>query len=116
MGYPDIGAGYYSRTLPYKDWYKLNCTIRVHSNNLEHLVWTIPCLFLSGIFFPRLTTGFGMIILLGREFYRYGYFTNDGPNSLIREIGAYSLNISELLIAFLVCGVAFRYKFGKFIS
>ena len=64
---------------------------------------------MSGIFFPRLTTGFGIIILFGRELYRYGYMTNEGPNSLIREIGAYALNISEILVAFLLCGVAFRY-------
>jgi hypothetical protein len=25
MGYPDMGSGYYSKQLPYKDWYEFNC-------------------------------------------------------------------------------------------
>ena len=25
MGYPDCGTGYYSKKLPYADWFKINC-------------------------------------------------------------------------------------------
>lgn len=25
MGYPDMGAGIYSRLLPYKEWFEFNC-------------------------------------------------------------------------------------------
>ena len=25
MGYPDMGAGYFARRLPYKDWFEFNC-------------------------------------------------------------------------------------------
>ena len=25
LGYPDMGAGYFSKRLPYKDWYEFNC-------------------------------------------------------------------------------------------
>jgi len=25
MGYPDTGAGFYSKKLAYKDWYTFNC-------------------------------------------------------------------------------------------
>ena len=42
--------------------------------------------------------------------------TNEFPNSSIKEISPYPLNISQLLVAFLFFGVAFRYLFGKFIS
>ena len=116
MGYPDMGAGIYSRALNYKDWFNFNCAVRVHYNSLEHLGWTLPLMLVNGLFFPKLTTTFGMIILVGREFYRYGYMTNDGPNSHIRELGAIPLNVAELLIASSLIFVFARYRVGPFLK
>ena len=42
MGYPDSGAGRYSRALGYEEWYKFNCAQRVHHNSIEHLNHGIP--------------------------------------------------------------------------
>jgi len=59
---------------------------------------------LSGVFYPRASLAFGSVILVGRELYRYGYMTNQGPNSSIREVGAFPLNIAELCICLLLTG------------
>jgi hypothetical protein len=55
MGYPDNGAGYYSKRIPYKDWSEFNCYQRVHGNSLEHLSWALPLMFVGGIFQPAFT-------------------------------------------------------------
>eukprot|EP00349_Pseudokeronopsis_sp_Brazil_P009045 CAMPEP_0202973006 /NCGR_PEP_ID=MMETSP1396-20130829/45108_1 /ASSEMBLY_ACC=CAM_ASM_000872 /TAXON_ID= /ORGANISM="Pseudokeronopsis sp., Strain Brazil" /LENGTH=88 /DNA_ID=CAMNT_0049704319 /DNA_START=97 /DNA_END=359 /DNA_ORIENTATION=+ len=88
MGYPDTGAGAYSRKLPYKDWFTFNCAYRIHMNSLEHLSYFLPLFFVSGLYFPRTVLSFGAVVLCGRELYRFGYMTPDGPNSHIRELGA----------------------------
>ena len=75
LGYPDMGAGTYSRLLYYKDWFAFNCAQRVHQNNVEHLAWTLPAFLVSVIFFPRLTVGLGFVVLCGRELYRAGYMS-----------------------------------------
>ena len=75
LGYPDMGAGTYSRLLSYKDWFAFNCAQRVHQNNVEHLAWTLPAFLVSVIFFPRLTVGLGFVVLCGRELYRAGYMS-----------------------------------------
>ena len=98
FGYPDMGAGRYAKHLPYKDWYRFNCAQRVHANSVEHLSWVIPMLLCSGFFFPRFATALGSVVLVGRELYRAGYMSPDGPNSHIREAGAIPLNIAEMLI------------------
>lgn len=76
----------------------------------------MPSFFISGLFFPLFTTYLGSIVLVGRELYRYGYTTNDGPNSDIREYGAYPLNISELLCIFAILLGFAKTRFGGFAS
>ena len=104
MGYPDMGAGVYARLLPYKEWYEFNCAQRVHANSVEHMAWVTPLGLMSAVFFPRVVTGLGAVVLIGRELYRFGYTSADGPNSKIREMGAIPLNVAELL---LVLGLGF---------
>lgn len=87
LGYPDMGAGTYARLLGYKDWFEFNCATRVHQNNVEHMAWTFPTFLMGGMFFPRATAALGVTVLGGRELYRYGYMTPEGPNSKIREYG-----------------------------
>uniref|UniRef100_A0A7S3FVC5 Uncharacterized protein n=1 Tax=Strombidium rassoulzadegani TaxID=1082188 RepID=A0A7S3FVC5_9SPIT len=116
LGYPDNGAGFYSRKLEYKDWFKFNCAQRVHLNNTEHLSWTAPLLIANGVFFPRITLTFASIVLVGRELYRVGYLSDDGPTSKIREVGAIPLNITELLLALSVFFLSIRYRTGPFFA
>ena len=65
------------------------------------MAWVLPLFLMNGLFFPKLTASLGCVVLIGRELYRYGYMTKHGPNSWIRELGAYPLNIAELLL--IVC-------------
>ena len=119
LGYPDMGAGTYSRILAtqnYKGWFDFNCAQRVHQNNIEHLVWTLPSFMMLGVFVPRITAGLGLVVIGGRELYRFGYMSPEGPTSKIREQGAYPLNISELLLASGVLFMFLRYQFGGFVS
>ena len=83
---------------------------------MEHLSWTMSLMLLNGIFFPKFTATMGCIVFVGRELYRYGYMSKDGPNSTIRELGAVPLNAAEFLI---IGGLLFtmsRYMFGPFIA
>ena len=41
-GLPDDGNGIYSKHLSYPDWFRLNVTRRIRSNNIEHIVFFIP--------------------------------------------------------------------------
>ena len=112
LGYPDMGAGVYSRMLSYKDWFEFNCAQRVHNNNIEHMTWGLPIFLINGFFFPRITLGLGGVVLGGRELYRIGYMSNEGPTSKIREYGAMPLNIAELFALLSVSFVFIRYQFG----
>ena len=76
----------------------------------------MPTFLISGFFFPRFTTSMGLVVLVGRELYRYGYTSKDGPNSNIREYGAYPLNIAELLCLFAVFLGFSKCRFGGFFS
>ena len=116
MGYPDCGAGLYSRKLGYKEWFIFNCAQRVHQNNTEHLSWTLPLFLANGLFFPRTTAFMAAIVLGGRELYRAGYMSPEGPTSKVREYGAYPLNITELLLTVSVLAIVTRYQFGGFVS
>ena len=71
---------------------------------------------MNGVFFPRFTAGLGAVVLVGRELYRIGYMSPEGPTSQIREYGAYPLNFSELLVVMSLSFVFLRYQFGGFIS
>ena len=90
-----MGNGPFSRALPYKDWFEFNNAIRVHGNTLEHAAWSIPMMFLSSLFYPRLTVGLGTVVLLGRGLYTYGYYT-ESAQSIIREVGAVPMNVAEI--------------------
>ena len=116
FGYPDMGAGRYSRKLPYADWFKFNCAQRIHMNSIEHLAWSIPVLLVGGMFLPKFCALMGATVLVGRELYRYGYMTEDGPNSWIREAGAIPLNVAELMLMLSIGFLAARYFCGPFFN
>ena len=63
-------------------------------------------MFVGGIFQPRFTASLGVVVICGRELYRWGYLSKDGPNSHIRELGAIPLNAAEI---FLILGFASIY-------
>ena len=98
MGYPDIGAGWFSKKLEYKEWYKLNNAQRIHNNSIEHMPAIMPLVLLGGIFRPRFTLALTSVVIAGRCLYTAGYMSNEGPNSKIREMGAIPLNVAEICL------------------
>ena len=101
-----MGAGKYSKLLPYGDWFRFNCAQRIHMNSIEHLSWSLPLLLVGGLFMPRVFGLMSATVIIGRELYRFGYMTNDGPNSRIREAGAIPLNAAEFVMMLAVSGLA----------
>lgn len=53
-------------------------------------------------------------MLVGRELYRYGYMTNEGPSSHIREAGAIPLNIAEIFMLLGIGALAWKYFLSRF--
>ena len=96
-GYPDMGNGYYSKNLTYKDWYEFNNRQRAHYNGIEHIVAVIPLALIGGIALPLVVFYSGLAYILGRVIYIIGY-VRGGPNS--RMIGALIKDVG--LVGFLV--------------
>ena len=115
-GYPDMGSGRYSRELSYGDWYRFNVAQWVHNNNVEHLAYSISGMMLLGLFYPWFATFLGGVVFVGRWFYYYGYII-EGPNSQIRHLGAYPLNIAEMLMILSLAGIAiWKRNLGPFLK
>ena len=62
------------------------------------MAWLLPLVLLLGVFRPRSTVVMAGIVVVGRELYSFGYNTREGPYSKVREMGAYPLNIAEILM------------------
>ena len=54
------------------------------------------------------------VVLVGREFYRFGYRSKHGPDSAIREAGAIPLNLAELSMIGVLSLVYLKYRVGPF--
>ena len=106
----------FARQLPYKDWYMQNIYQRIHGNSLEHLSWCLPLLFVQGVFMPRFSTLMATTMLIGREFYRFGYLDRDGPSSRVREVGAVALNAAGIFLIASSALVVLKRQTGGFFS
>ena len=73
LGYPDMGCGYYGKKLEYKDWYKFNCSQRIHLNYLEGIVLIMVATLISGIQHAHFTFGLQIAYIIGRALYSVGY-------------------------------------------
>ena len=76
----------------------------------------LPLLLIGGVFTPRFSAAMGATVIIGRELYRYGYMTNEGPNSHIREAGAIPLNAAEVFMILGIGALAVKYFFGPFLG
>ena len=95
LGYPDMGNGYFSSKLSYKNWFEFNSAKRAHENFVEQLGFIIPNILIGGLIFPKTAIGFGLTYFMARVAYAIGYTSIGGPNN--REFGAYILNITCIL-------------------
>merc|ERR1719153_1216199 len=59
-----------------------NCYQRAHQNTLENIPLFLAILLISGLNFPKLAAGAGLVWLIGRVIYSYGYYTGEPKNRL----------------------------------
>ena len=71
---------------------------------------------LQGAFMPRFATAMGSVMLVGREFYRFGYHDKDGASSKVREFGAVPLNAAGFFLIGSMTLLATKRRTGKFFS
>lgn len=71
-----------------------NCIQRAHQNTLENHPNLIYLLLFSGLEFPKLSAGAGVVYMLGRIFYAKGYYTGDPKN---RRYGGFG-HLAELFL------------------
>ena len=76
LGYPDCGSGWYSRDLPYEEWFKLNCGQRCQINFLEQLPIVLVSCLVSGISYPKWTFGLCVVYCIARMMYNIGYMSH----------------------------------------
>lgn len=67
--------------------YKFNCAQRAHGNLLENMPQTIATLLFSGLFYPQAAPILGLIWVVSRALYAYGYITSNKPSGKGRAIG-----------------------------
>ena len=78
LGYPDTGNGWYSRKLPYHEWFKFNNAMRCQINFLEHLTFAILCPILISFTKPTAALLVAIGIFVGRVIFTLSY-SSGGP-------------------------------------
>ncbi len=73
FGYPDMGCGYYSSKLSYKQWYEFNIAQRIHQNFLESIIIVVLLLLVAGLKHPATCVYIGGAYSLGRLVQAIGY-------------------------------------------
>jgi uncharacterized membrane protein YecN with MAPEG domain len=90
IGFPDMGSGYYSKKLAYKDWFRFNNAQRVHYNFLEALPMILILLFIAGLKQPLAALIIGCVYFVARLLYLISYVKS--PN--LRVIGVIPMSLS----------------------
>ena len=72
-GYPDMGTGYYSQKLSYKDWMEINLIQRAHYNFLESIFIVVPQVLMAGLTLPTTAITLAWIHFVGRIIYTFFY-------------------------------------------
>lgn len=94
-----MGSGRYTALLEYKDWYTFNCAQRAHQNYVEQAASIVILILLLGLYAPVVAAQAGLVYIIGREIYSYGY-RSGGPAG--RLVGAIMLDLA-LVFAFFAC-------------
>ncbi len=92
LGYPDMGSGRYSKDLTYSEWFIFNNWQRCHYNFLEQLTPILIWILISCLYNPLSSGILGLIYLLGRILYTFGYMSTSNK----RIYGAIIMDLSLL--------------------
>ena len=95
-GFPDCGDGRYAQKLPYADWLKFNCAMRVHQNFVEQLPMVITFICFSGLFLPKITMYVAFLFAGARLVYAIMYIQR---GSDARKLGAIVGSLPLYLLA-----------------
>ena len=85
-GYPDMGHGRYSDTLPYRDWWAFSNAQRVHGNLLEALPTMLTLQLCAGVYFPQAAAALAVPWLVSRHVWGLNYITH-GSEGRFRSVG-----------------------------
>ena len=80
LGYPDTGNGFYSKKLPYSDWFKMNNAQRCQINFLEHMTYASLLPVFVYFTYPRAALVIAIMIFFGRLIFTMSYSTG-GPSA-----------------------------------
>ena len=105
-GLPDAGCGYYARKLPYIDWLRFNNAMRAHINTLEMLPMAIGCVAVTGLKYPWIGFGEGVLILIGRIAYLIGYHKSADKRAIGSVIAELGIAVSGIT-AIVACGMLY---------
>lgn len=107
-GYPDAGQGRYSDKLSDEDWIQFNSYQRAHANYIEGAVTVIVALLISGLTFPRSAALAGLMYIIGRQVYNFGYWFSGpggrGSGAAILDIALVYLGITSIYSAYSIGG------------
>ena len=70
-----------------KEAYRFNCAQRAHGNLLENMPVAIAALLFAGLFYPLASPLLGLVWVVSRVIYAYGYVTSDKPEGRGRSYG-----------------------------
>ena len=73
FGYPDMGNGWYSQKLTYKQWFEFNLAQRVHYNFIENCIIIVFLILIAGIRHTSYSVIAGGCFSFGRILYSIGY-------------------------------------------
>merc|ERR1711862_112695 len=90
-GYPDVGSGFFSKQLPYSQWYDFNNAQRIQINFLERITFLVLAFTICATYFIKTAFVFMCCYCLARTLFSVGYAIK-GPDG--RFVGA----MMELLI------------------
>ncbi|CDW87877.1 mapeg family protein [Stylonychia lemnae] len=97
LGYPDTGNGWYSKKLPYKQWYEMNVAQRMHLNYLEGITFVILVSIIGGISYPMEVFYAQIAYIIGRQLFAVAYY-NMGP--IFRVPGVIGLQYGQWACAY----------------
>jgi glutathione S-transferase len=94
-GYPDCGSGHFSAKLSTDDWIQFANYQRSHLNYVEGVATAISLVLLDGLYCARLAFVLGLVYVVGRAIYSWGY-RSQGPGG--RLVGAILLDLALLAL------------------